>query len=179
MKASGIEFDKFEKLGIDINYFGELLTVSGLVLNDEVKWLTFHSSYDFGYLLKALTGTELPLDESGFMDVYHTYFPVAYDIKFMMVSIEGLYGGLAALADTLEVQRIGPMHQAGSDSLLTSQTYFKLVQKYFVNNSKYLNTKSSNSLSVNYDDSKYELLISIYLCLLLFMCLGLLVNYLA
>jgi len=47
----------------------------------------------------------------------------------MMTAIEGLYGGLASLAESLEVQRIGPMHQAGSDSLLTSQAYFKLMQQ--------------------------------------------------
>ena len=30
----------------------------------------------------------------------------------MMTAVEGLYGGLSALADTLQVERIGPMHQA-------------------------------------------------------------------
>ena len=48
----------------------------------------------------------------------------------MMTAYDGLYGGLSQLADTLEVQRIGPMHQAGSDSLITSQTFFKFIQKY-------------------------------------------------
>jgi CCR4-NOT transcription complex subunit 7/8 len=48
----------------------------------------------------------------------------------MMTAVEGLYGGLSALADSLQVERIGSMHQAGSDSLLTAQTYFALVKKY-------------------------------------------------
>lgn len=52
-------------------------------------------------------------------------------IQFMMTAVEGLYGGLSALADTLQVDRIGPMHQAGSDSLLTAQTYFALIKKNF------------------------------------------------
>lgn len=47
----------------------------------------------------------------------------------MMTAVEGFYGGLSALADTLQVERIGPMHQAGSDSLLTAQTYFALINK--------------------------------------------------
>ena len=48
----------------------------------------------------------------------------------MMTSVDGLHGGLAALGDTLEVERIGPMHQAGSDSLLTAQTFFALIQRH-------------------------------------------------
>lgn len=153
LKTSGIDFVRFEQFGIDIQYFGELMMMSGLVLNKDVKWLTFHSSFDFGYLLKTLTCCELPPDESGFMDLFHTYFPCSYDLKFMMVSVEGLYGGLAALADTLDVQRIGPMHQAGSDSLLTSQTYYALTQKHFVGNKTYA-PLSGPDANPQYDDSK-------------------------
>jgi len=131
MKASGIDFAKFEALGIDVLYFGELMMMSGLVLNDDVKWVSFHSSYDFGYLLKTLTCKELPMEESSFMDLLHTYFPYIYDVKYMMTAVEGMYGGLSALADTLQVDRIGPMHQAGSDSLLTAQTFFSLINKHF------------------------------------------------
>ena len=81
LEASGIDFDRLEKHGIDITYFGEILTMSGLVLNDDVKWLSFHSGYDFGYLVKALLGEELPSDESSFMDVLYIYFPCIFDIK--------------------------------------------------------------------------------------------------
>jgi CCR4-NOT transcription complex subunit 7/8 len=81
LKSSGIDFDKFEKYGIDIQYFGECLVMSGLVLNDDVKWLSFHSSYDFGYLLKTLTCAELPQEEASFLDLLTTYFPCIYDIK--------------------------------------------------------------------------------------------------
>jgi len=131
LKSSGIDFGKFEQSGIDIQYFGELLTTSGLVLNEDVKWISFHSSYDFGYLLKTLSAAVLPPDEQSFLDLLRTFFPAFYDIKYIMTSIEGLYGGLSALADTLQVTRIGPMHQAGSDSLLTAQTFFSLVKKHF------------------------------------------------
>lgn len=81
LKQCGIDFDKFEKDGIDIIRFGELLTMSGLVLNDDVKWLSFHSSYDFGYLLKTLTCDGLPQDETAFLDLLHTFFPCIYDVK--------------------------------------------------------------------------------------------------
>jgi CCR4-NOT transcription complex subunit 7/8 len=51
--------------------------------------------------------------------------------QYMMTAVEGMYGGLSALADTLQIDRIGPMHQAGSDSLLTAQTFFSLIKKHF------------------------------------------------
>uniref|UniRef100_A0AC34GPG9 Poly(A)-specific ribonuclease n=1 Tax=Panagrolaimus sp. ES5 TaxID=591445 RepID=A0AC34GPG9_9BILA len=35
------------------------------------------------------------------------------------------------VADQLCVKRIGNQHQAGSDSLLTAQTFFKLREKFF------------------------------------------------
>jgi hypothetical protein len=42
-----------EARGIDVQHFGELLMSSGIVLNDDIRWITFHSGYDFGYLLKV------------------------------------------------------------------------------------------------------------------------------
>ena len=134
--------------------------MSGLVLNDDVKWISFASKYDFGYLLKTLTCAELPMDEQGFIDLLWTFFPCFYDVKvtpaqhhlytmhlksisslvlsiyiqYMMTAAEGMHGGLSSLADALQITRIGPMHQAGSDSLLTAQAFFTLIQKHFNGN---------------------------------------------
>mmetsp|Transcript_26223 Transcript_26223/g.44216 ORF Transcript_26223/g.44216 Transcript_26223/m.44216 type:complete len:312 (+) Transcript_26223:85-1020(+) len=132
--SSGINFDKFEKCGIDIHRFGELMMMSGLVLTDDVKWLSFHSGYDFGYLLRTLTCAELPADEGAFMELLHLYFPCIFDIKFMMTAVEGMHGGLNTLADNLKVERLGPIHQAGSDSLLTSTAFFAFVKTHFSDN---------------------------------------------
>jgi CCR4-NOT transcription complex subunit 7/8 len=150
---SGIDFRLHEMRGIDVNVFGELLMSSGLVLNKDVKWISFHSGYDFGYLLKLLTNAQLPgmwhrrcrqgvlmhwfisfplaADEPAFFDLLHTYFPCLYDVKYLMNAFETLKGGLNKLAEDLEVERVGPMHQAGSDSLLTSSTFFKLRKMFF------------------------------------------------
>lgn len=60
--------------------------MSGLVLNDEIKWISFHSKFDFGYLLKTLTCLDLPPDEPAFMDLLNVYFPRVYDIKVIYLS---------------------------------------------------------------------------------------------
>jgi CCR4-NOT transcription complex subunit 7/8 len=131
--SSGISFADHAIRGIDPGLFGELLMVSGLVLDDRVKWVTFHSGYDYGYLLKLLTTVELPVDEKSFFDILKVYFPTIYDIKYMTSLIDGHFGGLQKLADDLGCQRLGAEHQAGSDSLLTMSAFFALGKAKFSN----------------------------------------------
>eukprot|EP01087_Luapelamoeba_hula_P001374 TRINITY_DN1110_c2_g1_i1.p1 TRINITY_DN1110_c2_g1~~TRINITY_DN1110_c2_g1_i1.p1 ORF type:complete len:269 (+),score=36.44 TRINITY_DN1110_c2_g1_i1:159-965(+) len=140
LTRSGINFKRHEESGIDVAHFGELLMSSGIVLDDTIKWISFHSGYDFGYLLKLLTCKPLPAQEDEFFDLIRTYFPCIYDIKCLMKSCKNLKGGLNELASDLDVKRIGPQHQAGSDSLLTCAAFFKLRRLYFenqVDDSKY------------------------------------------
>ena len=130
---SGISFPDHARRGIDPQLFGELLMVSGLVLDDRVKWVSFHSGYDFAYLLKLLTTQDLPGDEKSFFELLKIYFPTIYDIKYMTSLLDGHFfvGGLQKLADDLKCQRLGAEHQAGSDSLLTMSAYFALVKAKF------------------------------------------------
>lgn len=131
LQECGMDFKKNNEKGIDVNQFGELLMPSGIVLNDNVSWVTFHSGYDFGYLLKLLTRRSLPGTQAGFFDLINMYFPMVYDIKHLMKFCNSLHGGLNKLAELLEVERVGICHQAGSDSLLTSCTFRKLRDSFF------------------------------------------------
>ncbi|XP_031481827.1 probable CCR4-associated factor 1 homolog 7 [Nymphaea colorata] len=131
LKQSGIDFKKNNEKGIDAQRFAELLMSSGILLNDAVHWVTFHSGYDFGYLLKLLTGQYLPETHTGFFNLISIYFPTVYDIKHLMKFCDSLHGGLNKLAELLEVERVGICHQAGSDSLLTSCTFRKLKDSFF------------------------------------------------
>lgn len=142
LTRSGISFKKFSDMGIEAERFGEIFTTSGVVFSENVKWISFHSGYDFGYLLAVLTGMQIPAEEHEFFELLNICFPRLYDIKHLMKGCKDLKGGLSDVADALGVKRIGPQHQAGSDSLLTSMTFFKLRQVYFdnvVDDDKYMN----------------------------------------
>jgi len=132
LQSAGIDFEKHSTHGVQPEEFAELLIGSGLVLMENVTWLTFHSSYDFGYLLYQLLQQEIPSTEKEFSEYLKLYFPNVYDIKYLMQHTN-LVGGLQYVANCLGVERIGQQHQAGSDSLLTGQVFFRIYQEYFSN----------------------------------------------
>lgn len=99
LQKSGIDFQRLSVHGIDPSRFAELLHTSGLVLNREVRWISFHSSYDFAYLVKVLSGygsgdgngyrnqkvqrMGLSRQETDFFQMLHVWFPRFYDIKYL------------------------------------------------------------------------------------------------
>jgi CCR4-NOT transcription complex subunit 7/8 len=153
LTKAGIDFSLHEKNGIDPHEFGALLISSGLVLDPDVHWISFHSGYDFGYLMKIMLAKELPDDESEFHKLLMIFFPSLYDIKFLLkhagrngtvnnnqpltseaqsvLQKLSTKSGLQDIAEELDVRRVGIAHQAGSDSLVTGQIYFKMKDKVF------------------------------------------------
>jgi CCR4-NOT transcription complex subunit 7/8 len=105
--------------------------ISGLVLNEEIHWVSFHGIYDFAYLLKAITNLPLPETENLFFENLKMYFPHYYDIRYLVRYTDNLRGSLSKLGQELNINRIGIQHQAGSDSIITSEIFFKLKSEYF------------------------------------------------
>ena len=134
LRAQGIDFAKNRVQGIPSEVFRRFFLRSGLLFNRlNVTWVTFHSCYDFGYMVKILTAGKLPNKITSFKFLVSELFgPDVYDMKHMIRFCRGLNGGLEKLAKALKVDRTaGKSHQAGSDSLLTLQTFFKLRDAYF------------------------------------------------
>jgi len=150
--SAGIDFSRSLDNGIEHSEFGELLITSGLVLMEDVTWITFtgliiHASfgligsgYDLGYLLKTMTSVPLPSEDTEFFELLTTYFPSVYGTYYLVSMnfliedvricserfIHSQRKGLQDIADELNIKRQGHAHQAGSDSLLTSRVFFDI-----------------------------------------------------
>lgn len=99
--SRGLDLEKHRSQGIDILEFGEQIMSSGLVLEDNMRWITFCGAtdfsakppvaneppwvtfcgmYDFGFLLALLTSCALPEDVAGFYEQLDTFFPCRCDV---------------------------------------------------------------------------------------------------
>ncbi len=125
---SGIDFTLLKRTGITFESFSEYIITSGLILNEEVTWISFHGIYDFAYLLRVVTNKVLPESEEEFFEELKLYFNKFYDIRHLIRENVNLKGSLQKLSCILNVDRIGNMHQAGSDSKVTSDCFYKLKE---------------------------------------------------
>ena len=150
LKKSGVDFEKMSSQGIDPQEFGSLLITSGMTLSREVHWVSFHSGYDFAYLVKMLTAKALPEDEDAYRKLVTIFFPRLLDIKYLwrhanslvrrgvigstatnILNNLGSKSGLQDLADELGCQRAGISHTAGSDAWLTGTVFWEMQKKIF------------------------------------------------
>ncbi|KAF2114803.1 ribonuclease H-like domain-containing protein [Lophiotrema nucula] len=152
LRKSGADFEKLATQGIDPMEFGSLLITSGLTLTPDVNWISFHSGYDFAYLVKMLSSKPLPEDEESYRQLVQIFFPRLLDVKYLwrhannlvrrgiigsqatsILNNLGTKSGLQDLADELGCQRIGASHTAGSDAWLTGTVFWELRKKIFDN----------------------------------------------
>jgi CCR4-NOT transcription complex subunit 7/8 len=77
---------------------------SGFVCNPTFRWICFHGSFDFGYLLRLVSGNDLPVNVPDFFTLLKIYFPKIYDIKIITASINTLGKSLSSYGRNLEVK---------------------------------------------------------------------------
>ena len=67
LSNSGIDFLNLKNKGIPYNLFAEYFIISGLVLNENIHWISFNGFSDFAYLLKLCLNDNLPENEDDFI----------------------------------------------------------------------------------------------------------------
>ena len=139
---SGINFSLLKNNGIEHKEFFEEFKTSGLVLNPKINWISFHGSYDFAYLLNNLLNTALPGNEQEFTKILGLYFPNHYDLKLLIRGKKQMRGSLNNLARYLDVEREGKIHQAGSDSYVTINAFWKLINYKYISKEELLENKN-------------------------------------
>ncbi|ESW30903.1 hypothetical protein PHAVU_002G191800 [Phaseolus vulgaris] len=139
LRRQGMDFDRNRKFGVSIVRFAELMMFSGLLCNNNIQWIAFHSTYDFGYMVKILSQrffymqSFLPTNLCDFLQLVKYFFGYrVYDVKHLIRFCPNLHGGLDKVSDFLGLDNSGRRsHHAGSDSLVTLHVFNKIKTLYF------------------------------------------------
>ena len=142
LEQCGIDFTRLKNKGIPHKLFIQYFLVSGLVINPDVKWISFNGCYDFGYLIKLLISEVLPETKEEFLNLLNLYFCNYYDIKIMLKRIGDLQEGKNNLLQELEIIKNGKTHKAGKDSNTIIETFFKLKENGVLQEDIILNNKN-------------------------------------
>jgi CCR4-NOT transcription complex subunit 7/8 len=130
LERAGVEFDFLEDHGITHAAFGELLISSGLVLEEDVTFVTFHGGFALAYLLKLMTCRDMPSTVDAFVDAIHQYLPRLFDLRYAMQKVKPHWAGgsLDNLGAEFGIKREAtmPAHTAGSDAFLALKVYFAM-----------------------------------------------------
>ena len=126
LKSCGVNFEQHAKQGIDPVRFGELFTMSGLVLNSSITWITFQGLIDIAFLLRILTGCDLPEMPADFNAILHIFFPQLYDVKVLVEKVPIYAGSLLKIARDLKLKEEKDRFQSAEESRLTVCVFFKI-----------------------------------------------------
>lgn len=112
---------------------------SGLILNPNVTWVSYNSLFDYGYLMRIITNTPLPIAEptpenpstplySKFLSTLEFYLKRYFDLKAIInTKPETKKYQLKVLAQMSKVPPLSPQNQSGSNAMLTLRMF---VQQY-------------------------------------------------
>lgn len=153
LTQAGVNFELLKTQGIDRHEFACVMISSGLLCDEDVRWVSFHGAYDLGCLTKLLIVQPLPEDEKEFDFLVKKFFPSLIDVKYLIKTALKMHAtgqftpsdsavsdfvqkldqktSLENAAELLKIKRQGAAHQAGSDSLLTGKVFFEIRKKIF------------------------------------------------
>jgi len=120
LQAAGVDFPRHAVEGIEPSTLAWKLSRSPLVgsHSESPEWVTFSGWYDWGYLLKLVTGNPMPYDIAAFDEMLSSLCPTRKELRDLLPR-----GSLDALLGSHGLKRVGPAHTAGSDALATLELF--------------------------------------------------------
>jgi len=81
--TANFSLEQHRTQGINFDTFVEHLSVSGLLSDPRISWIVHRGSFDFGFVIRSLTGSFLPKSEDEFVRLLRHYFPSFYDVRHL------------------------------------------------------------------------------------------------
>lgn len=119
---AGVDFARHSTEGVSHELFGKRLAKSPLVRSLDLCWVVFSGFYDWGYILKLVSGQALPYTVTDFDLACQQLCPRCFDLRLAMPR-----GSLTDLAAKHGLWHRGFAHTGGSDALLTLELLFHAV----------------------------------------------------
>lgn len=149
LRKSAINPEMHKTNGIKKFEFAQLLIESGLLMNENVTWITYHSAYDLGFLINILMNDIMPNNRKDFEWWVHEYMPSLFDLNLLYKTVRGykyspLQGNLqqqqqqptpmevtlATLASDIGLPRFPVFTTTGGQSLLVLLSFCQLNKMF-------------------------------------------------
>jgi len=131
LREHGIDFERLKEEGCDQKQVVDGLRI--LMCDKNRKWISFHGCKDQAYLIKLLTGCNLPERVEDFLQLVEFYFPFFYDLKYLVTQHKLLskVSGFSLEKLMKHYHLIVPenVHNSGVDAAMTTDLYIFLKGK--------------------------------------------------
>lgn len=123
LAEAGVDFPRHAVEGIDPSMLAWRLSNSPLLgaHSGSPQWVTFAGWYDWGYLIKLLTGRPMPSDVETFDELLASFCPMRHELRDSLSR-----GSLDSLLKLYSLERLGPSHTAGSDAMATLELFLRV-----------------------------------------------------
>lgn len=135
LRKAGVNFDHHKNNGVSIFEFAQLMMDSGLLMDQNVTWITYHAAYDLGFLVNIFMNDAMPNNLKDFEWWVHKYFPSVYDLNLIYKIIRDFKHPqqvqpsqytLSTLADEIGIPRFPIFTTTAGQSLLMLLSFCQL-----------------------------------------------------
>ena len=145
LRKSAINPEMHKTNGVKKFEFAQLMIDSGLLMDENVTWITYHAAYDLGFFIHILLNDIMPNNRKDFDSWVHEYMPSLFDLNLLYKIIRGykypppqnnsqqplpMEVSLANLASDIGLPRFPVFNTVGGQSLLMLLSFCQLNKMF-------------------------------------------------